>query len=99
TVERGDVPGYLREMRRAYGETGAFVGRQVARALGGDLLPALFPLNDRILDASLAVVGLTRYVASRAERRLGDRPVLHLPHHVSLPLHPLPLREEARRAL
>ena len=33
--------------------------RQVARALGGDLLPALFPLNDRVLEASLAVVALT----------------------------------------
>src|SRR5438105_726197 len=48
TVERGDVSGYLREMRRAHGEAGTFVGRQVARALGGDLLPALFPLNDRV---------------------------------------------------
>ena len=36
TVERGDVSAYLREMRRAHGETGTFVGRQVARALGGD---------------------------------------------------------------
>jgi len=33
TVERGDVSTYLREMRRAYGETGTFVGRQVARDL------------------------------------------------------------------
>ena len=99
TVERGDVSAYLREMRRAHGETGTFVGRQVARALGGDLFPALFPLNDRILEASLAVVGLTRYVASRAALRLPGRPVLHLPHHLSLPLDPLPSREEARRAL
>jgi glycosyltransferase involved in cell wall biosynthesis len=99
TVERGDVSAYLREMRRAHGETGTFVGRQVARALGGDLLPALFPLNDRVLEASLAVVGLTRYVASRAALRLPGRPVLHLPHHLSLPLDPLPSREQARRAL
>jgi glycosyltransferase involved in cell wall biosynthesis len=99
TVERGDPSRYLREMRRAHGERGTFVGRQVARALGGDLLPALYPLNDRILDSSLAVVGLTQYVASRAGRRLGDRPVLHLPHHVSLPLDPVPSLEEARRAL
>jgi glycosyltransferase involved in cell wall biosynthesis len=99
TVERGDPSRYLREMRRAHGERGTFVGRQVARALGGDLLPALYPLNDRILESSLAVVGLTQHVASRAGRRLGDRPVLHLPHHVSLPLDPVPSREEARRAL
>src|SRR5258708_13462200 len=39
TVERGDVSAYLREMRRAYGATGTFVGRQVARDLRPDLLP------------------------------------------------------------
>jgi len=99
TVERGDVGGYLREMRRAHGETGTFVGRQVARALGGELLPALFPLNDRVLEGSLAVVGLTDYVRSRAARRLPGRPVLHLPHHLCLPLDPPPTRAEARRAL
>jgi len=99
TVERGDVSAYLREMRRAHGETGTFVGRQIARALGGDLLPALFPLNDRVLEGSLAVVGLTEHVRSRAARRLPGRPVLHLPHHLSLPVDPPPSREDARRAL
>lgn len=99
TVERGDVSAYLKEMRRAHGETGSFVARQVARALGGDLLPALFPVNDRVLETSLGVVGLTRYVSSRAERRLLGRPVLHLPHHLSLPFDPLPSRAEARAAL
>jgi glycosyltransferase involved in cell wall biosynthesis len=99
TVERGDVSGYLREMRRAHGETGAFVGRQVARALGGELLPALFPLNDRVLETSLAVVGLTEHVRSRAARRLPGRPVLHLRHHLSLPIDPPPPRADARRAL
>lgn len=99
TVERGDVGAYLREMRRAHGETGTFVGRQVARALGGELLPALFPLNDRVLEGSLAIVALTEHVRSRAARRLPGRPILHLPHHLSLPLDPPPSRAEARRAL
>ena len=99
TVERGDVSTYLREMRRAHGDKGTFVGRQVARALGGDVLPALFPLNDRILEGSLGIVGLTRFVASRAAARIPRRPVLHLPHHLALPFDPLPSREEARRAL
>jgi len=99
TVERGDVQGYLREMRRAHGETGTFVGRQVARALGGEVFPALFPLNDRVLEESLAVVGLTGYVRSRAARRLPGRRVIHLPHHLSLPFDPLPARAEARRRL
>jgi glycosyltransferase involved in cell wall biosynthesis len=99
TVERGDVASYLREMRRAHGPTGSFVGRQMARALGGRILPALYPLNDRILEGCLAVVGLTRHVCSRAAARLPGRPVLHLPHHLCLPLDPLPSRAEARRAL
>lgn len=99
TVERGDVAGYLAEMRRAHGEAGSFVGRQVSRALGGDLLPAFYPLNDRVLASSLAVVGLTRHTTRRATRRLPGRPVLHLPHHLSLPLDPPPTRREARAAL
>ena len=99
TVERGDVPAYLREMRRAYGETGAFVGRQVARALGGDLLPALFPLNDRVLEGSLGVVTLSAQTAARVARRLPGRPQLHLPHHLSLPVEPPPGRAESRAQL
>lgn len=99
TVERGDTASYLREMRRAHGQAGSFVGRQVARALGGDLLPALFPLNDRALEASLAVVSLTRHGADLAARRLPGRPVLHLAHHLALPFDPVPTRAEAREAL
>jgi glycosyltransferase involved in cell wall biosynthesis len=99
TVERGDRDAYLREMRRAHGATGTFVGKQVAQALGGRLLPALFPLSDRVLEGALAVVGLTRQVVSQAALRLRGRPTLHLPHHVWLPLDPPPSRDEARRAL
>jgi glycosyltransferase involved in cell wall biosynthesis len=98
TVAQGDRAAYLYEMRRAHGAEGTFVGRQVARGLGGDLLPALFPLNDRVFDSALAVVGLTRFVTTRAAARVRG-PVLHLPHHLSLPLQPLPSRAEARAAL
>jgi glycosyltransferase involved in cell wall biosynthesis len=99
TLERGDRSAYLREMRRAWGERGTFAGRQIARGLGGELLPALFALNDRVLQNSLAVVGLTRYVTTRAAARLRGRPVLHLPHHAVVPLAEVPSRQEARRAL
>jgi glycosyltransferase involved in cell wall biosynthesis len=98
-VERGDRSGYEREMRRAHGQAGSFVARQVLRGLGGEMLPALLPLNDRILEGSLGVVGLTRFVRDRAARRLPSRPVLHLPHHFAPPLDPVPTREEARRRL
>jgi glycosyltransferase involved in cell wall biosynthesis len=99
TLEQGDRTTYLREMRRSYGEAGSFVGRQIARGLGGALLPALYPLNDRILESSLAVVGLSRFVAARAALRLCGRPVLQLPHHLWLALDPPPSRDEARGAL
>jgi glycosyltransferase involved in cell wall biosynthesis len=99
TVERGDVARYLREMRRAHGEAGSFVGRQVARALGGAVFPALYPLNDRVLEGSLAVVGLTRFVTEGVRKRAPGRPVLHLPHHVSLPEGTSGDKGAARRAL
>ena len=97
TVEQGNRTRYLREMRRAYGETGTFVGRQMARALGGDVLASRFPLNERILERSLAVVGLTRHITAKAAAAMPGRPVLHVPHHLSLPLEPS--RADARRAL
>jgi glycosyltransferase involved in cell wall biosynthesis len=99
TVERGDTPAYLREMRRAHGEAGAFIARQVARGLGGDLWPALYPLNGRMIEASLGIIALTPGVAARARLLVPHRPVMALPHHLSLPLDPLPTRAEARRAL
>ena len=99
TVESGGVSAYLREMRRAHGETGTFVGRQVARGLGGDLFAAMLPLNERVLEASLAVVTLTRETFDRARRRMPGRPALCLPLHFASPLEPGPSRDEARRAL
>lgn len=100
TVGRGDRAAYLREMRRSYGEVGSFVGRQVARALGGDVLPSLFPLNEGVLRRCLGVVGLTHDVVARTKACLAEgRPILRLPHHLSLPLDPPPGRAEARQAL
>jgi glycosyltransferase involved in cell wall biosynthesis len=99
TVERGDVLSYLREMRRAHGEAGTFVGRQVARGLGGELLASMLPLNERVLERSLAVVTLAGETFDRARRRLPGRPVLSLPLHFASPLDPALSRSEARRAL
>lgn len=98
TVGRGNTTDYLREMRHAHGEEGLFVARQIARSLGGDLWPALYPLNDRLLEASLGVVAPTPGAAARARLRLGDRPVMSLFPHLTLP-HPLPTRAEARKTL
>src|SRR5258708_20670721 len=86
-------------MGRADGETGTFVGRQVARDLGGDLLPALFPLTDRVLEGGLGVVPLSAQTGARVARRLPGRPRLPLPHHLSLPIDPPPSRAESRARL
>jgi glycosyltransferase involved in cell wall biosynthesis len=99
TLERGDPGAYLGEMRRAYGELGSFVGRQVVRGLGGSLFPSLLPLNERLPESSLAAVTLTEALRPAVARRMSGRPVLALPLHFSSPLDPAPSREEARRVL
>ncbi len=98
TVERGEREAYLRQMRWAYGVRGLLAGRAISRALGGQHLPPLFPLNEKLLASALGVVALTRRVADAVRPVLGERPVLNLPHHVCLPLDPLPSQREARRA-
>lgn len=89
---------YLREMQRRHGEDGEFVGGQVLRGGAGALLPDLYPANEWLLEASLAVVGPSRALADAAARQLRDRPVLWLPPAVSLPID-APPRDDARAAL
>ena len=95
----GDVRAYLAEARRAHGERGTFVARQVARGLGGAVLPALLTLNDRVLEASLGLVAFTEYVRSRAAARLPGRPVAHVALDFVGCQESLPDREAARAAL
>ncbi|HSB62022.1 MAG TPA: hypothetical protein VLI67_09900 [Vicinamibacteria bacterium] len=99
TLRAGDASAYLREMRRDYGETGAFVARQVGRGRGGRLLPSLFPSNLRLLEESLGVVASTARIRSRAARRLPGRPLLELPLDLLVPALPVPARDDARRHL
>lgn len=77
TAGRGDTVAYRREARRAHGDTGAFVARQVLAGLGG-ALPALLAMNQRVLDASLALVAFDAEVAARAGRLLPGVSVVHL---------------------
>ena len=98
-VDRGDVSLYRREMRRAHGAEGGFVGRQVARGLGGTVLPARFALNDRLIERSLGVAALARETGALLERRHPRVPWTHLPRPVALPESPLPSRAEARAVL
>jgi hypothetical protein len=78
TAGRGDVAGYRREARLCRGETGLFVAEQVLAGRGG-ALPAVLPLNDRVLEAALGLATASAEVAARAEARLGGRPLVRLP--------------------
>ena len=111
SVERGDTALYLSEMKRAYGERGAALGRQIAAALGSDLLTSKFPLCERMIERSYGVLVLTRFMQRWLERRFGSIPVGKFigraPHHYA-PAPPLvdpasgkvvDTKAEARRAL
>jgi hypothetical protein len=78
TAGRGDATAYRREARRDLGERGSFVADQVLAGRGG-ALPALLPLNGRVLEASLGLATTAADVDARARARLGARPVVRLP--------------------
>lgn len=104
SVERGNTALYLSEMKRAYGARGASLGRQIAAALGSELLASKFPLCERLIERSHGVLVLTRFMQGWLERRFGAMPVGKLigraPHHYAPP-PPLPAATsfEARRLL
>lgn len=89
SVERGNTALYLSEMKRAYGERGAALGRQIAAALGSELLTSKFPLCERMIERSYGVLVLTRHMQRWLERRFGAMPVGKLigraPHHYAPP--------------
>jgi hypothetical protein len=78
TAGRGDPDAYRREARRAHGDKGEFVARQVLGGLGGALVP-LLAMNQRVLDASLALVAFDELLRQRAAALMPGRPVVHLP--------------------
>ncbi|TDI36578.1 MAG: glycosyltransferase [Acidobacteria bacterium] len=104
SVERGDTALYLSEMKRAYGVRGAALGRQIAAALGSELLTSKFPLCERMVERSYGVLVLTRFMQRWLEERFGSIPVGKFigraPHHYAPP-PPLPVQTplEARRLL
>lgn len=83
TLSRGDLDGYVEEMRYAYGRTGqALARRSVDTGIPLDVWS--YPLFERVVDSSLALIvhnGFTR------QRVLASRPLTRIslvPHHVSL---------------
>jgi hypothetical protein len=77
TAGRGRPDLYRREARRAHGDVGSFVARQMLAGLGGELA-RLAPMNRRVLESSLGLVSFDAEIAARAAALLPGRPVLHV---------------------
>ena len=83
TLARGDVEGYVEEMRYAYGRTGEALARRSV-GTGIPLDPWSYPLFERAVDASL---GLIVHNDCTGDRVLASRPgtrLVKVPHHLSL---------------
>ncbi len=83
TIARGDVEGYVEEMRYAYGRTGEALARRSV-GTGIPLDPWSYPLLERAVDASL---GLIVHNDCTGDRVLASRPgtrLVKVPHHLSL---------------
>jgi glycosyltransferase involved in cell wall biosynthesis len=83
TLSRGDLAGYVEEMRYAYGRTGEAMAR---RSLGTGIPLDVwrYPLFERVVDASL---GLIVHNDCTRDRVLASRPgtrIAKVPHHLSL---------------
>lgn len=97
TAGRGEPLAYRREARHAHGDTGEFVARQVLAGIGGGL-PALLAVNQRVLDACLALVTFGEELRARAAPLLPGRSVLALPLD-RLAAADAAIRDPAARAL
>ena len=83
TLSRGDLGGYVEEMRYAYGRTGEAMARR-SLGTGVPLDMWRYPLFERVVDASL---GLIVHNDCTRDRVLASRPgtrIAKVPHHLSL---------------
>jgi glycosyltransferase involved in cell wall biosynthesis len=83
TLSRGDLEGYVEEMRYAYGRTGQGLARR-SLDTGIPLDVWSYPLFERAVDASLSVIVHNEFTRQRV---LASRPLARtslIPHHVSL---------------
>jgi len=84
TVNRGDPGGYVDEMRYSYGDFGEHVAQQVMSG-HGDMMPFEFPLCERVIDNSLAVVGFNQYMCEQVRQIRPDLPTRYVPYQFYLP--------------
>jgi len=83
TLVRGETAGYIEEMRYAYGRG----GERLARRLVDTGLPVdawRYPLFERAVDRSLAVLVHNEYSRRRVLRSRPDALIERVPHHLAL---------------
>lgn len=83
TLSKSDLEGYVEEMRYAYGRTGQGLARR-SLDTGIPLDVWSYPLFERAVDSSLAVITHNEFTRQRV---LASRPLTRtsvIPHHVSL---------------
>lgn len=84
TVAKGDIEGYLAEMRYAYGKEGEIVATQIIAGHNPDLMYR-YPLVERILDSSQGVIVHNHYALQQVRSRCPNLPVVCIPQHFYLP--------------
>jgi glycosyltransferase involved in cell wall biosynthesis len=87
-----------RELARAYGPAGERAARRWLTT-GVPLDPFRWPLFERVVDRSLAVLVHSAFARDRVLRSRPHARVAVVPHHLSLPAVAACTREEARRRL
>lgn len=99
-LRRGDLAGYREELRYAYGGTGEVLGRRLAEA-GVPVDPWSFPLFERVVDRSRALIVHNRTTRDRVLRSRPLAKITVVPHHLSLEAlgTEVPDRAGARAAL
>jgi glycosyltransferase involved in cell wall biosynthesis len=94
TLARGDVEGYLSEMRHAYGEEGIRAAQRVIAGQPDDVYAA-YPLVERFVDASLGVIVTNHFAEREILARRPNARVVYIYHQFFLP-YGFPDRVDAR---
>lgn len=99
TMAKGDLEGYVEEMRYAYGKTGeALARRSVGTGIPLDVWN--YPLFERVVDASLGLIVHNDCTGDRVRASRPGTRIVKIPHHLSLrELEGGASAEEARAAL
>jgi len=83
TLAKGDLEGYVEEMRYAYGRTGeALARRSVGTGIPLDVWS--YPLFERVVDASLGLIVHNDCTGDRVRASRPGTRIVKIPHHLSL---------------